>query len=101
MAALLQNKSLLSEFEQAHETRVNMDRLQRVTANSATDADRNIVASWQDSYRTFIERMTKVHKEALFFRELAYDKYRKELLEEFQSRPINLLIAEPFLRKQN
>lgn len=61
----------------------------------------NLVSSWTNEHRLYVERMSIVQKLLDANRTLLYDNYNKENFKEFRQSTENLIILENFLRKSN
>lgn len=64
-------------------------------------SQRNLVSSWDNSYRIYIERMADIEEHVEVTRTTLYKKYNKDMFERYCSNIENLIILENFLRKAN
>jgi guanylate kinase len=65
------------------------------------DSEENIRGSWDNSYRNYIERMADIQENVELTRTTLYQKYNKEMFDQYCSKIENLIILENFLRKAN
>jgi len=64
-------------------------------------AQKNLVSSWDNAYRNYIERMADIEEHVELDRTTLYKNYNKEMFEQYSSNIENLIILENFLRKSN
>lgn len=64
-------------------------------------SNRNLINSWDNAYRNYIERLSDIDKNVGIARSTLYDRYNKDVYEQFTSNLDNLIILENFLRKSN
>lgn len=64
-------------------------------------AQRNLLKSWDNNYRKYIERMSEVETHCVKARGLLYKHYNKGEFDLYTSISENLIILENFLRKSN
>jgi hypothetical protein len=104
LAALIQPKCLINEIEKV---KVDIARLRLGNDNTETDgsitqaSQRNLISSWENSYRNYIERLSDIEKYVELARSTLYENYNKDIFTKYTSFIENLIILENFLRKSN
>jgi len=103
LAALVQPRSFLVEIEN-HKN--DIDKLHKSRGDEAvagcepnSKTNENLVKSWTNPYRQYIERLSRVRELCEINRNLLYLKYNKVTFNTYVSRVGNLLLLEHFLQK--
>lgn len=104
LAALIQPKCLQNEMSSIKGD-IDLLRTQKTkepdTCPRILATQKNLLSSWENNYRKYIERMSDVDNHSSLARVLLYSSYNKVKFDEFTSVSENLIILENFLRKSN
>jgi len=98
LAAFIQPKCLATELKAVRKDIGLLNRGQPTfDCQRSLSSHRNLVSSWDNKYRTYIERMAAVQEQMEVSRFMLY-QYNKAKFEEFCGVTENLIIIENFLR---